>query len=240
MSKKATRKTNDGPHVFWRNGRAYADLRAYADVGGDKSPLALPGATWGTTDQQIAEALFAAKLADLQAKRAGRVGIVERRTTTLAEVVRDHLLLKAKAGKTSHGHLGDLEQRLSVALDYFGAGRDPRTIEPSDVREWAEDLASDGNRMAGTVRHYLNAVSGLYGRAQESLYVDPAYNPVAEAHGPVGGRGGFLRGCGRCAPARGRTDPGGTRTEARQRRQPRRRRAGAVPHHRHIPAHRRA
>jgi len=29
------------------------------------------------------------------------------------------------------------------------------------------------------VRHYLNALSGLYGRAQEGLHVVPGYNPVA-------------------------------------------------------------
>lgn len=180
MARKKKAKTrNGGPHIVWRNGRAYADLRAYADVGGDKSALAGPGSKWGTTDPEIAEALFAAKLVDLQAKRAGRVGVVTRRTTTLAELVRDHLLLKAKARKTSHGHLGDLEQRLGVALDYFGRTRDPRTIEPADVRAWSEDLAKDGTRKPGTCRHYLNALSGLYGRAQEGLYVDPGYNPVA-------------------------------------------------------------
>ena len=40
-------------------------------------------------------------------------------------------------------------------------------------------MAEGGNRKPGTVRHYLNALSGLYGRAQEGLYVDPQYNPVA-------------------------------------------------------------
>lgn len=29
------------------------------------------------------------------------------------------------------------------------------------------------------MRHYLNALSGLYGRAQEGLYVAPKYNPVS-------------------------------------------------------------
>jgi integrase len=92
--------------------------------------------------------------------------------------VRDHLIRKEKAG-ISHSHLKDLEHRLRLAIAHFGAGRDPRTIEPADVSEWADELAKDGRRGPGTVRHYLNALSGLYGRAQEGLYVDPKYNPVS-------------------------------------------------------------
>ena len=73
----------------------------------------------------------------------------------------------------------DLEHRLSAAIEHFGSDRDPRTIEPGDVRGWTDALGKDGTRSPGTVRHYLNALSGLYGRAQEGLYVDPGYNPVS-------------------------------------------------------------
>ena len=182
------RKKNNGPHIYWRNGRAYADLRSYAEVGGGREALAPPGSTWGTTDPEIAEALFAARLAELEAKRKGQVGIRPRRTITLAKLVRDHLVMKAKAGRTSDSHLYDLEQRLRVALEFFGRDRDPRTIEPGDVREWSEALAGDGTRNAGTVRHYLNALSGLYGRAQELLVVDPGYNAVAMLQEKPSGR----------------------------------------------------
>ncbi|HSW31883.1 MAG TPA: tyrosine-type recombinase/integrase [Longimicrobiales bacterium] len=175
----ARRKKVNGPHVYWRGARAYGDFRSYADVGGGREPLAVAGTKWGTTDTEIAGALFAARLAELDAKRRGAVGVPTKRSTTLAELVRDHLLMKAKAGRTSDGHLEDLEQRLTVALDFFGRGRDPRTLDPSDVRAWGEQLATSGRRKPGTVRHYLNALSGLYGRAQEGLYVDPGYNPVA-------------------------------------------------------------
>jgi len=56
------------------------------------------------------------------------------------------------------------------------------------VRAWADDLARDGRRKPGTVRHFLNALSGLYGRAQEGLYVDPKYNPVSMLQEKPGGR----------------------------------------------------
>jgi integrase len=165
--------------IYWRNGRAYGDFRAYADVGGGREALKPSGSGWATDDAEIAEILFADRLRELQEKRRGRVGGVERRSTTLAELVRDHLVKKAKAGGTSRSHLGDLEHRLGVAISYFGASRDPRSIEPAHVGKWADDLAKSGKRKPGTVRHYLNALSGLYGRAQEGLFVDPKYNPVS-------------------------------------------------------------
>ena len=60
------KKKNEGPHIFWRNGRAYADLRAYSDVGGGRDALAAPGKTWGTKDPDIALVLFEAKLGELE------------------------------------------------------------------------------------------------------------------------------------------------------------------------------
>ena len=191
MAKRAKSKNKyPGPHIVWRQGgklsptwsegaRAYGDFRAYEDVDGDREALSAPGSSWGTKDPEIAKALFAAKLAELEDKRRGRVGAPVRRSTTLAELVQDHLLKKHRAGKTSHTHLLDLEQRLRLAIEFFGDHRDPRTIEPADVRAWSEALSKDGTRNAGTVRHYLNALSGLYGRAREGMYVDAGYNPIA-------------------------------------------------------------
>jgi len=34
MASSKERK-NNGPHIFWRNGRAYADFRSHSDVGGE-------------------------------------------------------------------------------------------------------------------------------------------------------------------------------------------------------------
>ena len=81
-------KKTEGPHIFWRNGRAYADLRAYADVGGKKEALATQGSAWGTKDPDIALVLFEGRLADLQAKRKGQAGATQLKTTTLVELVR--------------------------------------------------------------------------------------------------------------------------------------------------------
>lgn len=168
-----------GPHIFWRNGRAYADLRAYKDVGGKKEALASRGSTWGTKDPDIALLLFEARLTDLRARRKDHAGMTRKKTTSLVELVRHHLISKAEATNTSDQHMRDLETRLRSALAFFGQQRDPRTIEPVEVRAWSDDLSKSGTRKPGTIRHYLNALSGLYSRAQEGLYVEPGYNPVA-------------------------------------------------------------
>lgn len=184
------RPTKD-PRILWRDSdgkmhdasgpgrRAFADFRAYADVGGGREALSEPGHKWGTTDQEIARRLFSERLQELQELRQGRVLGESGRTTTLKALAADHLVKKKRAGRTSDSHLFDLESRLRAAIAFFGASRDPRTIKPEDVRGWAEALAKDGDRKPGTVRHYLNALSGLYRRAQEALVVAPSYNPVA-------------------------------------------------------------
>lgn len=111
--------------------------------------------------------------------RHGRAYAHPDRRTDLATLARDHLEKKTKACRTSASHLADLEHRLGVAVAYFGPATDPRSIVPDAVRGWAEALAEGGRRKPGTVRHYLNALSGLFRRAQEGLYVEPGYNPVA-------------------------------------------------------------
>jgi len=116
------KKKAPGPHIYWRTGskvslthtegaRAYADFRAYSDVGGERMALAEPGSSWGTTDPDIAGVLFEAELSRLQAKKKGRVGVPTQEPTTLARLVEHHLVMKAKAD-ISRSHLLDLETRL--------------------------------------------------------------------------------------------------------------------------------
>lgn len=182
-------KPKSGPHIYWRNGRAYGDFRSYADVGGGREALSEKPATWATTDNEIAHELFKRRLDELQDLRRGRVGVPTQRRTTLGELVKHHLLMKATVGKTSDSHLEDLEARLDGASAFFGKERDPASISPEEVREWSKALAvgrggrpsgrAVASRKPGTVRHYLNALSGLFRRAQEGLWVSPGYNPVA-------------------------------------------------------------
>ncbi|HSH44555.1 MAG TPA: tyrosine-type recombinase/integrase [Longimicrobiales bacterium] len=176
-------KKHHGPRIYQRNGRYYGDFRAYSDVGGGREALSEPGQKWGTTDADIAAELFAERLEELR-KKSGTPTPEKARRIGLKRLIFQHIRRKRAAGQTSEGHMVDLKQRLRVAVEYFGAERDPRTIEAEDVRKWVEVLASTPNGRGGTLapvtqRNYLFALSGVFRRAQEGGYVPPGYNPVA-------------------------------------------------------------
>lgn len=179
MSKR-TRK-----RIYWREQgrarRAWGDFRDYADVGGKREPLKVPGETRATTDADLADALAAKRVTELQRKRAGAQG----RTvaglppvTTLVTWVREHLIAKAKAGKVTDQWMEGEELRLGRAVDHFGADRDLSSVTVADARRWAEALTTRG-LSGGTVRQHLNSLSNLYRRAQTEGKVAPGYNPVA-------------------------------------------------------------
>jgi integrase len=195
MTKRKQGRPAKGTRIIWRNGRAYADFRAYRDVmertpdgmvPSGREALCEPGAKWGTQDPDTAEALFAARLEELKNKRRARAGAPPRKAqrTRLQAIAAEHLRKKEAAGQTSERHLIDLETRLRAAVEFFGADRDPATIEAEDVRAWIAHLSAGSNGRGGTrapvtVRNYIFALSGLFRRAQEGGYVPAGYNPVA-------------------------------------------------------------
>jgi len=177
--------------VFWREQggaqRAYADFRDYADVGGRREALIVPGETLATTDLGIAEVLAAKRLAELNQLRARRQGRAVHglpRETTLAEFAREHLIAKAKAGTTTQGWVAESEHYLGRALDFFGPHRPLDAVTVADVRTWSEQLHTQSNGRGGTmsggsIRHHLNCLSNLFRRAQAEGFVPPGFNPVA-------------------------------------------------------------
>lgn len=130
------------------------------------------------------DALYDARIDELKVKRRRRAMVKtdEIRPTTLAKLVRLHLIRKGGGRLLRSAHV-DLEKRLTVALDPFGRTRDPRAIDPDEVREWAKELAADGTRKPGTVRHYLNALSGLDGERTA-----PGHRPERVKRRPIGPR----------------------------------------------------
>jgi integrase len=101
----------------------------------------------------------------------------------LHDFARNHLVAKAKAGKTTDRWLEQTEVYLQRAVDHFGGGRDLASIGVEDVRNWSEQLATTasykgGTLSGGTVRHHLNMLSNLYRRAAGEGYVPPGYNPI--------------------------------------------------------------
>ena len=186
MSRKRKRS-----RVFWREQggaqRAYADFRDYADVGGRRDALIVPGETLAATDLGIAEVLAAKRLAELNQLRARRQGRAVHglpRETTLAEFAREHLIAKAKAETTTQGWVAESEHYLQRALEFFGQHRPLDAITVADVRKWSEHLHTQSNGRGGTmsggsIRHHLNCLSNLFRRAQSEGFVPPGYNPVA-------------------------------------------------------------
>ena len=181
--------------VYWNHGRLWGDFRDFAAVGGRREPLISPGEKLATEDPDVASRLADLRLAELKDLRqrqrdSGRVP-----SPTLAAFSRDHLIAKKRAGKVTDGWLVAIEGFLRRAVEHFGADRSLDEIRPSDVRGFAEWVASqparrprsgegESNRPVRTmtaysVRAHLFALSNLYRRAQESELVPLGYNPVA-------------------------------------------------------------
>ena len=168
--------------VYWRDRggarRAYADVRAYSDVGGGREALVAPGEKLATTDATVAQVLLARRIESLENARRGRAVSGLHRTVTLAEFAREHLIAKAKAGRVGEQWLAAAELHLRRAIDVLGAGRDLNTIGVADVCRLAARLQADG-MSGGSARHHLNSLSNVYRRAQAEGCVPPGYNPVA-------------------------------------------------------------
>lgn len=80
--------------------------------------------------------------------------------------------------------LSESQKRLAAAAAYFGAQRALDTITVKDVQGWVTHLQAAANGRGatlsgGTQRHYLNALSNVFRRAQAEGAVPPGYNPVA-------------------------------------------------------------
>lgn len=188
--------------------RAYADFRDYADVGGRQEALIPPGERRATSDPDIAAVLVVARLEELQERRKNKVLLGLEHETDLGSYVVHHLIEKKKARRVTTAWVADLEQRLKRAITFFEGGgqrefcrergirferengpRELASIKVRDVQQWTAALSEtrsgkkgeDGKDLLfspGTVRHYLNALSNLYVRAQSEGCVPPGYNPV--------------------------------------------------------------
>lgn len=175
-----------GARIYWRNGRAYGDFREYSDVGGGRESLKPEGRSRATKDADEALRLYTARLEALKAARAhaeqvarlkrdGKyddvVQIIEPdEGATLQAFAARHLKRKAVDKEATRRWLLEVERHLRAAVEFFGADRSLRTIEPGDVDGWVDHLRSLPGRKGATVqdptvRKYLNSLSNLYARA---------------------------------------------------------------------------
>lgn len=174
--------------IYWRvqGGvrRAYFDARDYRDVGGGQEALRAPGEQWATTDPDVAQALAAARLNELEAKRRGHALLGKTKETTLGAIAALHLDAKAESGRYTPEWLSSTEGYLRRVLGILGSGRDPQSVTVEDVRQLVTALRKLPNRRGGTfgdghVRHHLSALSGVFRRAASEGFVPPGHNPVA-------------------------------------------------------------
>lgn len=189
-------------------GRAYADLRDLGGklealkAPGEKQATSDPEVAATLLAARIKE------LAQRRQDKALGIQPIEG-VRLLGEYSAYHLVEKKKLGQTSDAHMEELERRLEEAVAFFGNSRPIVSITAVDVQKWAAHLSkkrivrskADSNAgqlstvdssegkdgkakperlySPGTVRHYLNALSGLYRRAISEACVPPGTNPVA-------------------------------------------------------------
>ena len=178
--------------------RFYIDLRS---LGGTQEALVAPGDRSATTDPDIAADLAAKRLKAFreekrreshegkELKRREVIDGLKGRWGLKAYAVH-HLNRKARSGKVTEQWIENLQRNLECAANFFGENRDLASIEVGDMEEYLEHLkmlpnGRGGTLSAGSVRHYLNALSGLYTRAKAERVVPPEYSPVAAMDKPV-------------------------------------------------------
>jgi integrase len=185
---KRKRGSNRGPHIYWRTrrggvARAYGDFRGIP--GGTREPLKAAGSAIGTADLIQAQEIFARRLRELTefagTREASPTGA---RRMTLGGAVASYLEHRRRQGRATASWIESVELMLGRAVRFFGATRALGSIRADDVAGWLVDLRSPGEgRMRQfreeTVRKHMNALAGLFSRAQRAGWVPQGCNPVS-------------------------------------------------------------
>jgi integrase len=172
-------------YLYTRNHRYWADLREYADVGGDREAMKRPNKGWATTDEATALEILALRIEELEKMRREKlVGAAHGiQPATLKAYAAHHLKRKKAAGRVTDKAIATAEHHLSRAVAFFGAKTYLHRITVAEVTRWAEHLSGvksgrGGALSGGTIRHHLNDLSNLFRRAQGEGRVQPGFNPV--------------------------------------------------------------
>ena len=140
---------------------------------------------FATTDRSEAESVLTARLAELErAKRLNPtpaqaippiadVGILGR----FGAFARYTLDVYAAEKRVSARHLVDLGHRVRVFAEFVGEHTRLQDITRRELRDYLVHLVQRG-LSEPSQRHYLNAISLIYSRADEHEIVPPHFNPV--------------------------------------------------------------
>ena len=180
----AKRKSRIYTRVRGGEARYYGDFRDFADVGGGQEALKPKGATTATTDADLAASLASDRVRELERLRRNKNILGIEKEASLEAFAAHHLIEKSKEAKVTEGWLGETQKRLAKAVAYFGAETLLDAISVADTEAYCDHLRQLDNGRGGTIskgtqRHYLNALSNLFRRAQAKGYVQPGYNPVS-------------------------------------------------------------
>lgn len=144
--------------IYWRGGRAWADLRDFADVGGGRERLAPKGGTAATTDPALAEQLLNVRVAQLEERRKQQQRLGLEAGTELERMAAEHLVQMKTSGRYSPSWLAYCHVALTRAVTFFDqvqpasgglkgrklppGRRHLETITPPDVRAFTNWLRS--------------------------------------------------------------------------------------------------
>ena len=189
--------------VYLKGSRYYGDFR---DLGGKLEALKPLGSKSATDDPDVAAALAAARVKELESIKRGLAIVGTGAATMFARYCAHHLKEKAKHGEVTAGTIAEQQVHLERAITFFCNGgrpvpRDPETgdailtkikdrpltsIKVKDVKDWADWLRTTykGRRgndalSPGAIRHNINSLSSVFARAIEDEKVPVGYNPVA-------------------------------------------------------------
>ena len=121
----------------------------------------------------------------MEQRRRNKHLLGREKTATLAEYATHHLRAKGRAEKVRYQTVLVNEAQLRVFIAFIGADRPLESITTEHLQRFDAFLStrrgiSKGTTLSGqSQRHYLNAVSNMYRRAQAEGYVPLGYNPVS-------------------------------------------------------------
>lgn len=203
-------ETEPRASLRWIDGRAYAEMGAWAPWGGRRQePLVAEGEATATRDRNVAALLFADRLRELRTRRecgmtgAGTSG--REVPTRIVAFIGFHLAAKADVKgrkRPSPRQLALLKSRLLYAARFLRTLgiHDVRQIDPASAEAYMEHLAGEvepstrgrGGRRTdrlgpGTQRKYLDALANLLKRAKSkgiirsNVVEDLVDKPTAES-----------------------------------------------------------
>lgn len=163
--------------LYKKNGRYYADFRTFSDVGGGQEAMKPEGERYATKDHRVAKRLGKARFAELRRLRKGGHAGEAADLRRLGPFVDYHLEREARRKDADPAHLRQVEQRLEVAVSFFGEDALLRSITTMRLQEYVEELSErvrwDGRKNAGsatiassTQRKYLSDLKKLFRRAR--------------------------------------------------------------------------